>query len=446
MKLFLTAEQPTLARNNPMQTTNQATILRFRCAGDSEVRTIRYNSADDANHFTVDWLLAGTDWHEWINDAKEEARIIQQEEWVRKNSFASSLVKPMSKSAPAPIQTIQRRDEDKFNIPLLCARSGLNLGKFVPSSGLKSTPYVKAWKDATFLHPVFSLELPSLISRAQACWQLEKAGIRQYPMKEKQLIFLAMLHASGCIKQDYAGLPSPKVVETCFPRLIELLGWKHETASDRVQFPKLHIYRHRAEASDIGLFSTTSSWLDLAEACKDDYENTAKVRQREAKKKAQELALKNIRRQMYSDISLKRLWNWFATQVPQMILENNSDLEQLWYTEEARIQVWTVEDIEALEGLFLKHCELGNSVSHEFNKRIAQLNDWLRIYNDTFEIVESPKVQFPEWVGVPEPMLLHFGGNRAQWLVARARWQLANKPTNVAKVPNNGTKITGDDL
>lgn len=399
-------------------------------------------SSEDADHFSIRlWLLPATDWHEHTNNAVIEQRK-QATEWPRKLSSLSREVAPMSASAPLRLPAESKREDDKWNIPLICARSGVKLGKFIPASGMKPTPYVHAWKTSTFLHPVFSLELPALISRATACWQLEKAGMRQYPMLDKQLLFLAMLHSSNCIKQDVAGLPSAKVVETCFPRLIELLGWKHDTASDRVSFPKLHIYRSRSE-EEFGLFSTVSSWLDLCEVCKDDYENTARTRQREAKRKAYEMSLKNIRRQMYSDISLKRLWKWFETQVPQMILENNSDLEQLWYSEESRIQVWTAEDIEALEGLFLKHCEIGNSVSHEFNKRIQQLGEWLRIYNDTFEIVETEKVLFPESVGVPEPKSEDFPGNRAGFLVARARWQLANKPSNVQKASKGGQ---GDDL
>lgn len=422
--------------------------INYRIKGTKEIQSQNL-SPDDSEHFSIRmWLLPNCDWNEFVNDAVIEQRK-QSAEWPRRLSLASSVQQPASASAPLRQPEDTRRDDDKWNIPLICARSGVKLGKFVPASGMKPTPYVHAWKTSTFLHPVFSLELPALISRASAAWQLEKAGIRQYPMLDKQLLFLAMLHSSNCIKQDTPGLPSAKVVEVCFPRLIELLGWKHDTASDRVSFPKLHIHKGRTDEGEFGLFSTVSSWLDLCEVCKDEYENTARTRQKEAKRKAYELSLKNIRRQMYSDISLKRLWKWFETQVPQMILENNSDLEQLWYSEESRIQVWTAEDIEALEGLFLRHCELGNSVSHEFNKRIQQLNEWLRIYNDTFEIVETEKVLFPESVGIPEPKSEDFPGNRAGFLVARARWQLANKASNVAKSTNSGGnigKITGDDL
>lgn len=338
--------------------------------------------------------------------------------------------------AGTPPQT-PKRAEDKFKIPLVCSRSGIKLGDFVPSVGLAvATPYVQSWKQNSFLHPIFSLPFSSLVSRAEACWQLEKTGTRHFPMQHKQLLFLAMLHASGCIKQDVAGLPSPRIVEVHFPRLLDLLGWKHETNSERISFPKLHVWKGAArEEQDGNVFANVPVWLDVCEVCKDEYENIARTRMKAARLKAHDLAMKSIRRAMYADVSIKRLWGWFEAQVPQVILENNADLEQLFFTEEARISVWTIEDIEAIESLFLEYCETGTSVSYEFNKHLRKLADWLRVYNDTFEIVDGTAERFAEHKGVPEPKPESFG-NRAAFLVARARWQLANKGNEQASKEN----------
>lgn len=329
-------------------------------------------------------------------------------------------------AVPSEVTEQRRADDRRYNIPLACARSGLPLGKFLPSGGLLGTPYLRAWKESAFLHPIFSLNLSELLHKAMANWQLEKSGTRQYPMREKQLQFLAMLWASGCIKQDAAGLPSPKVVETHFPRLIELLSWKYETASERVSFPKLHVWKGAVGEDQDNIFANVPNWLTVCEAWREEYENVARSRQKEAKKKAHELALRSIRKQMYADLSLRRLWNWIGSQVPQIVLENNPDLEQLFFVEEGQIHVWTIEDIEALEALFLSHCETGTSVSFEVSKRIRQLTEWLNIYNDTFEVVVDASRFVAEWKGVPEPQAQQFP-TRAAFLVARARWQLANK-------------------
>lgn len=341
--------------------------------------------------------------------------------------------------------TQANREEDKFNIPLVCARSGLFLGKFIPGNGLAvATPYVQAWKSTTFLHPIFSLPLSSLISRAEACWQLEKTGTRSFPMAHKQLLFLAMLHASDCIKQDVAGLPSPKIVETHFNRLIELLGWKQDTASERVSFPKLHVWKGAAREDENNVFGNVGIWLDVVEVCRDEYENVSRTRMKEARRKAHDMAMKNIKKAMYEDINLKRLWGWFSAQVPQIILENNADLEQLWYTEESRIHVWTIEDIEAIETLLLKYCEIGNSVSHEFSKHIKKLAEWLNTYNDTFEIVvDTSAERYAEHKGTAEPRLEQFK-SKSEWFIARARWQLANKATS--SLPAQLKKQKGSDL
>jgi hypothetical protein len=402
-------------------------ILNYRLKGTKEVQTLVLFPEDARDSFFLrSFIREETDWHEWRNDLPTEV-VIKQSQAV---PFTPGGSKPM----PATPKPLARRIEDAFNMPLVCARSGIPLGKFVPSPGLATaTPYVQAWKQSTFLHPIFSLGFPELVHRANACWQLEKSGARQFPAIHKQLLFLAMLHASGLIKQDSPGLPSIKTVEAHFPHLLELLGWKYETASDRVAFPKLHVNKSRDEEGNI--FRNVGGWLEVCDAVKEEYENVSRTRQKAARAKAKEMAMKSIKRAMYADISLKRLWNWIASQVPQNILENNPDLEMLFFAEEAKINIWTAEDIEALEDLWLKHCETGNSVSFEVGKRINQLKDQLNVYNDTFELVDVSE-QFKEHKGLTEPRPESFA-NRAAYLVAKAKWQLANKDQG---------KGSGDDL
>lgn len=331
----------------------------------------------------------------------------------------------LAPEAKAP-EVPARREIDKFNIPFVCARSGLLLGKFFPTSSMAgSTPYVQHWKETIQYHPIFSLSFSALLHRANACWQLEKAGSRQFPMLQKQLLFLALLHSSGLIKQDVAGLPSPKIVEIHFSRVLELLGYKNDTNSSRLHLPKLHIWKGAAKEDGTNLFGNIPAWLDACESCKDDYENVARERQKAAKSKAHELALKSIRRAMYSDISLKRLWGWVEAQVPATEFELDETFKQLFFCEENQINVWTEDDIEDLESLILKFCETGNSVSFEVLKRVKQLREWLYIYNDTFEIVTT-NVQFAALAGTPEPKISEFK-TKAEWLVASARWKLGNQ-------------------
>lgn len=339
--------------------------------------------------------------------------------------------------------------ETKFNFPLTCQRSGLFLGKFFPSVGLASTqPYVQSWKEASFLHPIFSWSLGTLLHRANACWNLEKTGTRQYPMREKQLMFLAMLHASGCIRQDIPALPAPKTVEVHFPRLIELLGWKNDQSSDRLQFPRLHVWKGAIGEDEKNPFGNVSAWIGACESVRDEWNNLVRESHKKAKNQAQALALRNIKRAMYADISLRRLWNWIGTQVPSSILEANADLEQLFFCAEDQIHVWTQEDIEALEDLVIQYCELGNSVSFEVMKRTKQLMSWFSIYHDTFEIVID-SAPFIAHKGMPEPKQSDFT-TRAAWLVACARWKLGNRVeganAGTGTVKEKSRKISAEDL
>ena len=335
---------------------------------------------------------------------------------------------------------------DKFHMPLICARSGVFIGKFYPSVGLASTQaYVSAWKETAFLHPIFSWSLGTLLHRATACWNLEKTGTRQYPMREKQLMFLAMLHSSGCIRQDIAALPSPKVVEIHFPRLIELLSWKNDQGTTRLQFPRLHVWKGAVGEDEKNPFGNVLAWIAACESVRDEWENLVREGQKKAKSQAQALAMRNIKRAMYQDISLRRLWNWITTQVPGSVLESNSDLQQLFFTSEDQINVWTAEDIEALEDLIIQYCELGNSVSFEVMKRTKQLMNWHQIYYDTFEIIINTDM-FSAHKGTPEPKQSDFS-TKAEYLVTMARWKLGNRAEQPASsVQEKNRKISAEDL
>lgn len=410
-------------------------FLKYREKGSKEILLLSVTD-DYGNSVAVtnlseqhqEFLYHAADWHEVTNDAAMPVFRVPAKAFDFKARGTTE--QPGSVSRPAPRIETARRDEDKFNIPLKCSLSGIPLGKFVPSVGLAvATPYVTAWKQTAFLHPVFSLKLSEVLHRSEACWNLEKTGTRTFPTQHKQLLFLAMLHASGCIKQDVPALPSPKITETFFMQVFEILTWKYEMATDRVSFPRLHIWKGAAKEDAFELFAGISAWLEACKSAKEDYENISRGRQNAAKAKARELALKSIKRQMYGDVSLRRVWNWILAQVPQSIIENNPDLEQLFFAEEQAIHNWQQEDIEALEDLLLTHCETGNSVSFEFSKRIRQLADWRKTYFDTFEVEIDTAEQFKAFTGTPEPRPQDFP-SRAAYLVASAKWRLGNKPAN----------------
>ncbi len=343
---------------------------------------------------------------------------------------------------------MQTPNKDR-SIPLVCARSGLTLGNFEGASamtlGLGFSPYIKVWKENTFLHPVFSLSLRELVLKSLACWESEKSGTRSYSPQYKGLLFLAMLHASDCIKQDVPAFPSLKTIDTHFNRLIELLSWKQDINSTRLVLPKLHIWKGAKGEDTNNPFAGVGAWLDACDSAKNDYENTVRTRQKEAKQKASVLAERSIRSQMYSNISLRRPWDWIETQVPQFVMEANADLELLFFAAEERIQHWDEADIDALEGLVLSHCELGNNVSYEVNKRIKQLRTWHSIYMDTFEIVVDREKMLEE-IGSEEPVLANFP-SRSAWLVAHAKWKLATAAPAPAKSTRKPSlKITAEDL
>lgn len=338
-----------------------------------------------------------------------------------------------------------------FNIPLICSRSGLRIGNFIPNTGLYGktsaegmSPYVKGWKETTFMHPIFSISLSALYHRAESMYLLEKRGKQQYPALQKQLMFLALLHASDCIIQTVPCLPSEKTANSYFPNLLELIARKKD--STRLQLPKLHIWYGAAGEMAKDPFSQISVWLSACTEVMEEYEHTIRTRQKVAKQQAAALALKNIKRNLYEDLSIRKLWSWVSTQIPEFEQNQWPEMRDLFFASEKNISVWTIGEMEDLENILLTYCETGNSVSHEVFKRMNQLKTWLTIYNDTFEILIEDF--HPELRGTPAPEPKNFQ-NRSSYLIAEAKWKLANKEkgeTVVAAPKKRSSKITSEDL
>ena len=279
------------------------------------------------------------------------------------------------------------------------------------------------WNETIMLHPIFSLGFQALFYKAESVWRLEKSGSKQYSMQYKQLLFLSLLHTAEVIHQEYPCLPSPRVVEIYFGQLLDILSWKHEVNSEHANLPRIRISKYKD--SDKDPFLVVESWVAACEVCRDEWENKVREHQKKAREKAKILAMRNIKRQHYQDISLRRLWNWFGTQVPQFAFEQHETLESLFFTTEDKIHLWDLSDIDVLDSLLIRHCEIGNSISHEVTKRLNQLRQWHYVYTDTFEIVIDGD-RFAEHRAKPEPTPKEFA-NRAQFLVAHAKWTLANR-------------------
>lgn len=315
----------------------------------------------------------------------------------------------------------------KPSITLTCSRSGLKLGDFQPAdySSLGTSPFVAQWKKTSFMHPVFNLAFADVVRKATACWMLEKQGDKRYTMQYKQLIMLALLHSSGCIKQDVPALPSPKAVELYFSKLIEIMDWKLEVATDRLSLPRFHVWHGAAGESKSDPFVTLDAWIKACEVCKEEYETVTRTRKADAKEKARAAAMRNIKASLYQDLSLRRLWNWLEAQVDSREMSNNAELESLFFCTDSNINAWDLDDIQALEDLFIANCELGNSISHEIQKRIDHLRSQRKAYSDAFEIVVGD--EFLEWKGLSKPERKDYSSN-AEFAVASARWMLANRP------------------
>ena len=352
-------------------------------------------------------------------------------------------------TAAATTDTSSRSDaSSRYQIPFVCKHSGLLLGSFFPNVGLynKTTldgmsPYVRNWQEAIILHPIFSVSTSALLIRARETYMLQKSGKLNFPMQQRQLMMLAILHAGNAVVQDKQGLPEPRIADTYFAQVLEVVDWKVSTGSARLILPKLHIWKESG-------FEQIPAWLKACAELKEEYENVARTHQNAAKRKAAEWAMKNIKKNLYENISLRRLWNWVEVQVDSHEFADWPEMKDLFFVDEKNIGAWTQSEVETLEEIFLEYCEMGNSISYEVSKRIREIAGWLSLYEDTFEILTTD--QFPEFKGVAAPKIANFP-NKTAFLVAEAKWKLANKVQQVVNPEGkagkrSSTKILDEEL
>ncbi len=145
------------------------------------------------------------------------------------------------------------------------------------------------------------------------------------------------------------------------------------------------------------------------------------------------------------------LWNWFlaslgASNSKKYALpewqEWKDDSAKLWFASENTQLQYSLDDVSAIEEVFLANCSLGTTVSNAFKRELSRIYENIKNHNSIFEIdwsatrsASSGNVTrvgvngqlvappAPEHPGI-EPKIGDFY-SRVEYIKAKARWDVA---------------------
>jgi len=374
-----------------------------------------------------------------MNDSTNDTTILTPEEQLAERERAISLLSFLP--------------ETKSYI-LYCQYTGVAIATMELLQQAGKLPYLAQWKDSIAIHPLFSLSQMNLLMWTRKHWNyLFRNTVDHSSELQRQqfsIAFVAILHSMKCIEQTVPVLPEFHVVNTNMQRLLELAYWQAFLDSKRFKFPTLRINKLNANSNlhDVG------AYLSVCESVKHDYETSKDAKADEAKLEAARRAEKAVRGSHVRAVSKKALWNWFLSSMASHNSKKYSlpewqewkeESAKLWFASESTQLQYSLDDVDAIEEVFITTCTLGTTVSHAFTQELARvrsnISNHLQVFSidwtATIRTSDSPVQRVaadgtlistelsnnpPEEPG-EEPLQKDFF-NRVDFIRAHAKWRL----------------------
>jgi hypothetical protein len=339
------------------------------------------------------------------------------------------------------------------HMTLYCARTGVAIATMDMLQQAGRLPYLSQWKDSQAFHPLFSLSQNQLLAWTRKNWNqlfrnkvLDQVSAVQ--RQQFQIAFIAILHSLNCVDQQIPALPDFHVVNTNMQRLLELAYWYNYLDSKRFRFPTLRINKlnHNSALHDIG------AYFDICDSVRHDWETSRDAKLEDVKLEAARRAEKAVRGSHVRAVSKKALWNWFLSSIasgnskkyelPEW-REWKEDSAKLWFASENQQLQYSLDDVDAIEEVFILECTLGTTVSHAFTNELNKIRNNISNHQKVFEIDWSVIGQSTttrvdaagnrilsdvDVVGPPvpgeEPKINEFI-SRTDYIRAKAKWDIA---------------------
>jgi hypothetical protein len=276
---------------------------------------------------------------------------------------------------------------------IYCPRSGLPLAQI--TNLCASNWPVLANFSQTFLHPIYNVPLPALISKLSSqiiclennCWKPESTA----ESTELSLSLSAIMYSLGCIVQDSRNpapsLPAFPVSIGAASRVLHLASWYFNLTSQRLTFPQYH-----PNTVDKNLlWQNFSAYLDACFTIKDEWESGKKKLEAEESIRLSQEASKEIRdAKIKIKLDYIKVWAWIDTQIsqsPKYPVGRRETLKTLFLRGNLEPENWIADDIDDLSEAVFDLCDQGNDITHFIRQRLNGIRDALNNFYGSFTLL-----------------------------------------------------------
>jgi hypothetical protein len=310
-----------------------------------------------------------------------------------------------------------------------CMYTGIPIGVLEIQTAVGHLPYLSHWTEMQAAHPFFSLPTGKLLAHARKEYErLAKASkdSESSAAEDKilQILFVAVLHTFGAVRQEAPALPEIEVVQELMPRLFKLAYWKHLLESKRFRYPEWKITQLNANTK----FENIRYYIEACEDVRIDYERGVDDVIEKAKLLATEEALRKLRNQWLVPIGKRALWKWVFSYLAssQYGADATGWISTLFLGNEKTQLDFDPDETDLMQEMIESTCPGGNGIMKAVRDHIAAIRKNQVDIKEAFTVDFGALVEDSPLIQETEPKLEDFS-SKVAWIKARAGWYLRQR-------------------
>ena len=268
-----------------------------------------------------------------------------------------------------------------------CRNSGVLLGHIQVAIVEGHMTYLQAHSESIYLHPFYGLDSTVLIKKLESSLHAhQESGWTPTEIEKQRLRLLvsSIMHHLGVLKQSEPTLPSHIVAAASAGRLLGLVKWFWYISSQRLAFPQYSISKQNENLE----WENFKYWLDSAYEVRQNWASTSRELKREAEKKAMDVALMQLKKEVYRPVDKKKVWNWIQLQLEGKEHRNRIELwKELFLSGDLNITDWHKDDVEDLQFAIAEHCDTGHEILFYVNQRLNGIKAMIHDFFSSFTLL-----------------------------------------------------------
>lgn len=233
---------------------------------------------------------------------------------------------------------------------------------FCQYSGVEYTTPDFGSLQLTYVHPIFSAEPRTLLSRA-GDWA--SGSLNE---QERRLLFLALLHCTELVKFKATAVPAPHNVQANMESLLKIVGWLHGIQHPALALPSFVITPETRELQNVRHW--LAAWWNARKDFEDGYHDYSELRKQRNRETALERLIKSSSKKTEDYIGMLSQWAFEASNTPLALREY---WKKIICSRSTSIYAVRTVDLEEIVEHMEENLEHGSIFAADFMKHVRIL-------------------------------------------------------------------------